>query len=190
MLIDLVRNWWAVALRGLFAVLFGLAALLWPGMTLAVLVILFGAYAFVDGVFAVIAAVRAAQAGQRWGAFVLEGVAGILLGAAALFWPAITALTLVVLIGAWAVVTGILEIAAAIRLRRELTNEWLLALAGALSVVFGVALLVQPGAGALALVWLIGAYALVFGVLLLGLAFRLRTLRERGVTAFGTASTT
>ena len=170
----LARNWWALALRGLFAVLFGLLAFAWPGLTLAALVILFGAYALVDGVFALLAAVRAAEAHERWWLFVLEGLAGIAASLITFMWPGITALVLLYLIAWWAVITGIFEIAAAIRLRKEISGEWVLVLSGAVSVIFGLVLLFRPGVGALAVIWLIGAYALVFGALLSMLAFRLR----------------
>jgi len=170
----LARNWWALALRGLFAILFGLLAFAWPGLTLAALVILFGAYALVDGVFALLAAVRAAEAHERWWLFVLEGLAGIAAGLLTFMWPGITALALLYLIAWWAVITGIFEIAAAIRLRKEISGEWALGLGGAASVIFGLVLLFRPGVGALAVIWLIGTYAFVFGVLLLMLGFRLR----------------
>ncbi len=170
----LARNWWALALRGLFAVLFGLLAFAWPGVTLAALVILFGAYALVDGIFALIAAVRAAEAHERWWLFVIEGLAGIAAGLLTFMWPGITALVLLYLIAWWAVITGVLEIAAAIRLRKEISGEWALVLGGVASVIFGFLLLLRPGVGALAVVWLIGIYALLFGALLLTLAFRLR----------------
>lgn len=174
MMAVLARNWWALALRGLFAVLFGLLAFVWPGVTLAALVILFGAYSLVDGIFALIAAVRAAEAHERWWLFVLEGLAGIAAGLLTFVWPGITALVLLYLIAWWAVITGVLEIAAAIRLRKEISGEWALVLGGVASVIFGFLLLFRPGVGALAVVWLIGIYALLFGALLLMLAFRLR----------------
>jgi uncharacterized membrane protein HdeD (DUF308 family) len=175
MLVTLARNWWAVALRGALAIIFGVLAFFWPGASLAALVLLFGAYALVDGIFAVIAAFRTADRGGRWGMLAIEGVAGIAAGILAFVWPGITAIVLLYLIAAWAIVTGVLEIAAAIQLRREITNEWLLGLGGLASIVFGVLLLFNPAAGALAVVWLIAAYALVFGVLLVALAFRLRS---------------
>ena len=182
MLIVLARNWWALALRGLFAVLFGIMAFAWPGITLGALVLLYGAYALVDGIFAIAAVLVGRPRGMPWWALLLEGLAGIAVGIMTFAWPGITALVLLYLIAAWAVVTGVFEIVAAIQLRRELRGEWLLALSGILSVLFGIALVVNPGVGALAVIWLIGAYAIVFGALLIGLGFRLRSLsREAGV---------
>jgi uncharacterized membrane protein HdeD (DUF308 family) len=170
----LARNWWALALRGLFAVLFGVLAFALPGVTLAALVILFGVYSLVDGIFALVTAVRAAETHERWWLFALEGLAGIVAGLITFLWPGITALVLLFLIAWWAIITGIFEIAAAVRLRKEISGEWALALGGAASVVFGLLLLFRPGVGALAVIWLIGTYAVVFGLLLLMLAFRLR----------------
>jgi uncharacterized membrane protein HdeD (DUF308 family) len=171
----LSRNWWALALRGLAAILFGILAFAWPGITLFVLIIFFGAYMLVDGIFAIVAAVRAAGEGARWWMLVLEGILGVVVGLVAFFWPGLTALALLYLIAAWAIVTGVMEIAAAIRLRREMLGEWALVLGGALSVLFGVLLVVIPArAGLLSLTWLIGAYAVVFGVLQVVLAFRVR----------------
>ena len=159
--------------------IFGLLALFWPGLVLPVLVILFGAYALVDGVFAVVAAVSGrAGRGMRW-LVLLEGIAGIAIGIISILWPGITALALLYFIAAWAIITGIFEVIAAVELRREITNEWFLIISGALSVVFGLLLLLFPGAGALALIWLIGAYAVLFGVLLIALAFQLRAWGER-----------
>jgi uncharacterized membrane protein HdeD (DUF308 family) len=177
--IALARNWWALALRGLFGVLFGIAAFAWPGLTLGALVLLYGAYAFADGVFALAAALAGRTEIRPWWALLLEGVAGIGVGVLTIFWPGITALALLYLIAAWAVVTGVFEIAAAIRLRKEIPGEWLLALSGVVSVLFGLALVINPGAGALAMVWLIGAYAILFGVLLIALGFRLRSFVRR-----------
>ncbi len=170
----LARNWWALALRGVFGVLFGLAAFAWPGLTLVVLVLLFGSYIFVDGVFALIAAVRAAEAHERWWLLVLEGVVGVVGGLVTFLRPDITGLWLLLLIAWWAIITGVLELGAAIRLRKEMRGEWALGLGGVASVVFGLLLLFRPATAALAVVWLIGTYALVFGLLLLVLGFRLR----------------
>jgi len=174
----LTRNWWALALRGVFAILLGLAAFVLPGITLAVLVALFGAYAVVDGVLAIIAGVRAAERHERWWSPVLKGIAGIVAGVLAFVWPALTALALLYLIAAWAIVTGVLEIVAAVHLHRA-HGEWLLVINGVLSVLFGFLVIVWPGAGVLTLLWLIGTYAIVFGVVLLALAFRLRNLHGR-----------
>jgi len=170
----LARNWWALALRGVFAIIFGLIAWLRPGITLYALVLLFGAYSFVDGIFGVAAAVRAAERHTRWGWLLVEGIAGIVTGIIAFVVPGITALVLLYLIAAWALVTGVLELIAGFQLRGHLANEWLLLLGGAASIIFGVILIVHPGAGALALIWLIGSYAIIFGILILWLAFRLR----------------
>jgi uncharacterized membrane protein HdeD (DUF308 family) len=175
MLETLTRNWWVLAVRGGAAVLFGLLALIWPGITVLALVLLFGAYALVDGVLALYAALTNRPAAQgRRGWLALEGVAGVLAAIGAVVWPGITALVLLYLIAAWAVVTGVAEIVAAIRLRREIQGEWLMALSGVLSIVFGLLAFFFPAAGALAVIWLIAAYAIVFGVVLLVLGFRLR----------------
>jgi uncharacterized membrane protein HdeD (DUF308 family) len=168
------RNWWLVALRGLLAILFGLAAFVWPGLTLVVLVLLFGAYALADGVMALIAGWMHRRGRSGWW-MVFEGLFGIAIGVVTFLWPAVAALALLSFIAAWAVVTGIFEIAAAVRLRHVIDNEWALALGGLLSVAVGVAIFVWPQGSALALVWLIGAYAILFGILLLAFAFRLRS---------------
>jgi uncharacterized membrane protein HdeD (DUF308 family) len=171
----LTRNWWVVLLRGLAGIAFGIITFVAPAISLAVLVLLWGAYAFADGVLALVSAIR--RAGEhRWWLLLIEGLIGIGAGVLTLIWPGITAIALLYLIAAWALVTGVLEIAAAIRLRKVLTNEWLLALAGIASLAFGVVLVLFPRAGALAVVLWIGAYAFVFGVLLVALAFRLRSL--------------
>jgi uncharacterized membrane protein HdeD (DUF308 family) len=167
------RHWWAVGLRGLAALVFGVLALLWPGLTLVVLVALFGAYALVDGLLALGATVRAATRHRAWGLLLLEGLAGLALGLLTFVWPGMTALVLVYLIAAWALITGVLEVGTAFSARGEGAHAWLWGLAGVASVLFGLLLVVFPGAGALTVVWVIGVYALVFGVLLLGLAYRL-----------------
>ena len=170
----LARNWWAIALRGLAGIIFGILAFVMPGMTLAVLVLLFGAYALVDGIFDIIASLGGRSGAQSWWMLLLEGLVGVAAGLVAFFRPGLTALALVYLIAAWAIITGVLEIVAAIRLRKVMRNEWWLVAGGVLSIVFGVLIAAAPGAGALALVFWIGAYALIFGVLMVGLGFRLR----------------
>jgi uncharacterized membrane protein HdeD (DUF308 family) len=167
--------WWLMAIRGLLAVLFGLAAIVWPRLTLFVLVILFGAYALVDGVVAVIVSFQERKSVRQWWVVLLGGIAGIIVGVLTFVWPAITALVLLYLIAAWAIVTGILEIAAAFSRRLPIAHEWTLVLAGILSVLFGVLLAILPGVGLLSLVWLIGIYALAFGVVLIIRAFQFRT---------------
>ena len=177
----LARNWWLLVLRGVLSVLFGLAAFFWPGPTLLALVLLFGAYALVDGIFAIVAAITSADRSSRWWALVLEGIVGILTAVVTVLWTDITALALLYLIGAWAFLTGIFEIVAAIRLRKEIEGEWLLALSGLASILFSLFVAVFPGAGALAVVWLIGAYAVLFGILLIALGLRLRSAAEPAV---------
>jgi uncharacterized membrane protein HdeD (DUF308 family) len=178
MIAMLARNWWVLAIRGVAAILFGIAAFLWPGITLTVLVLLFGAYALVDGIFAVIAGIAVYGEQERWWMILLEGLVGIVIGVITFIYPVATFLVLYAFIAARAIITGIFEIVAAIRLRKEIEGEWLLALSGVASLIFGILLITLPAAGALALIWLIGAYALVFGVLMLVLAFRLRGLRD------------
>jgi uncharacterized membrane protein HdeD (DUF308 family) len=170
----LARNWWVVLLRGVAGIIFGVLTFIWPELSFTALVLLFGAYAFADGVLALITAVRQ-RGNDRWWLLVVQGILGMAAGVITVLWPGITALALLYLIAAWALVTGGLEIAAAIRLRKVITGEWLLVLAGVASVALGVLLVLFPGPGALALVLWIGAYALVAGVLLVMLAFRLRS---------------
>jgi uncharacterized membrane protein HdeD (DUF308 family) len=174
MLETLTRYWWTVALRGTLAILFGVTALVWPRITLFALVLLFGAFAVVDGAFALAAALgrRADTVSRMW--LVLQGLAGIVVGALAFVWPGITALALLWLIGIWAIVIGVLEVIAAARLRRDLRGEWLLGLSGAATALFGILLIAWPAAGVLTLVALIGVSAVVFGAALLALAERLR----------------
>jgi uncharacterized membrane protein HdeD (DUF308 family) len=167
-------NWWVLAIRGVAGVFFGIVALVMPGVTVAALTLLFGAYAFVDGVISLIAAFRAGHLHRPWWAFLVEGIVGILAAIATFTWPAITLLVLLYLIAGWAVVTGIFEIVAAIELRRVINREWLLVLAGITSIVFGILLFAAPGAGAIVIALWMGAYALVFGILILALSFRLR----------------
>src|SRR5437870_4269244 len=170
---ELSKHWWLLLLRGIAAVVFGVLAFIWPGLTLLTLVILYGAFAIVDGVLALAAVFgRTGPDVPKWW-LVLTGVLDIGAGLIALFWPGITALVLIIFIGARAIVRGIMEIVAAIQLRREIEGEWLLILAGVLSVLFGLGVLIYPGAGAVALAWLIGIYAIAIGVVMIMLAIRL-----------------
>ena len=177
MVVELSRYWWVLALRGIAAVAFGLLARFWPGLTLTVLVLFFGAYALVDGVLALVSAATGHVHRPRW-ALVVEGIVGVAAGIVTFVWPDISALALLFVIAAWSIVTGVLEVIAAVRLRQEIDNEWLLGLSGLASVAFGLIIAIFPGAGALAVVWLIGIYAVIFGVLMIALAFRLRDLQE------------
>ena len=176
------HNWWLLALRGLAAVVFGVLAFIWPGATLITLVWLFGAFALVNGVLSLAVAAKAPKGYPRFGSLIPGGLLGILAGLVAFVMPGLTAIGLLILIACWALVTGILEIVAAIKLRKLINNEWLLVLAGIASVAFGVVLLLQPAAGALVLIWWVGAYALLFGILLVVLAFRMRGLGKRLVS--------
>ena len=181
MLTTLAEYWWTLVLRGVAAVIFGILAYVWPGITFTVLVLFFGAYALWDGVFALIAAFRT-QAERRW-PLVLEGLVGIAAGVLTFIWPGAATLALLIIIGAWAFVTGIFEIVAAIRLREEIEGEWLLLISGLLSVLFGIALAIWPAAGLVAVTWLIGAYSIVFGILLIVLGFRLRNWGKQRLVA-------
>jgi uncharacterized membrane protein HdeD (DUF308 family) len=173
MLHALARNWWLLLLRGIAAIIFGVLTFVWPGITLLTLVLLYGAYALVDGVLAILAAITGDAPAPRWW-LAIVGLLGILVGILTFAWPGITALVLLLFIAGWAIATGILQIVGAVRLRTEIDNEWLLIASGVLSVIFGLILVVQPGAGALALLYVIGFYAVLYGILLVGLSLRLR----------------
>lgn len=170
----IASHWWAMALRGVLAVVFGIVLFAWPGMSLAVLVLLFGAYVLLDGIFAVVAGGRT----HTW-SLLAVGLLGVAAGIITFLWPGITALVLLYIIAFAAIFRGVFEIAAAIQWRKVLENEWMLILGGAASVIFGILILAYPAAGALAIIWLIGVYAIVFGILLLILAFRLRSVPAR-----------
>ena len=174
----LAGPWSSLAIRGVCALIFGILSFMWPALSLATLVLIWGVYALIDGLLALIAGFKA----KIWSlAFI--GLVGILAGIGAFVYPGMTALVLLYFIAAWAIVTGILAIYIAIHLRKELTGEWVLALAGVLSAAFGVLLIARPGAGALAVVFLIASYAVAFGVLLLMLAFKLKSLPSRVAAA-------
>lgn len=171
-------NWWVLALRGVAGVLLAIAAFAYTGMTLAVLIALLALYLFIDGILAIVAGAR----GRSWLMFT-EGLFGLIAGFVTVLLPGLTALALALVIAAWAILTGIAELAVAIWLRRLIANEWTLAFGGVASIVLGVLMVIFPRAGLLAIVWIIGAYALVWGILLLGLAFRLRSHRGRLIVA-------
>lgn len=170
----LSRSWWLLVLRGLAALTFGILTWVLPGISLASLVLLFGAYAMADGILCLWTAFAGPKNHESWWLLLVIGLVGIGVGILTFAAPGVTALGLLIYIAAWAIATGVLAIVAAIRLRREIEGEWALVLAGLASVVFGVLIMANPGAGALALLWLIGSYAIVFGVLLLVLAFKAR----------------
>ena len=170
---SLARNWWALALRGAAAVIFGLIAFALPGVTLTVLVLFFAAYLLVDGVFALIAGLRAAEHHERWGALALEGVLDIIAGVLVVMWPGLTLVVFVYMAAFWALVSGIALLFAAFRLHRQ-HGEWMMILSGLLSIAWGILVALFPIAGILVWAWWIGAYALIFGIAMLVLAFRLR----------------
>lgn len=178
MSIAFTTNWWALVIRGLAAIVFGILAFIWPDITITALVLVFGAYAFVDGLFAIIAGVRAPKSLSRWWLLLIEGVLSVGAGVVAFLMPGITALFLLIMIASWAIVTGVIQIIAAIQLRKEIAGEWLMVVGGIASIVFGGLLLYDPGAGALAVVWIIGGYALLFGILLMALGFKLRSVEH------------
>jgi uncharacterized membrane protein HdeD (DUF308 family) len=172
------RRWWLVALRGVAAIVFGILAITLPGITLATLVILFGAYAFVDGIFAVLHAIGGGDESESMWLLLLEGLLGIGVGLITFFEPGLTVIALLFYIAAWNLATGVLEIASALRLRKQLSGEFWLLLGGLCSIVFAFILMAHPGVGVLALIWIIGIYALIFGTSLLALSFRLRGLKH------------
>ncbi len=174
MLHALAKGWWLVLLRGIAAIAFGVLSFVWPGLTLITLVLFYGVYVLIDGVAALSAAFTGgAKPVPTWW-LVVVGLCGIGAGLLTILWPGVTALLLIVFMGAWAIAHGVFEIVGAIKLRKEIDNEWLLILGGIISVLFGVAMMAAPGAGALALITVIGIYAVIIGVLLVVLSFRLK----------------
>ncbi|MGC1357912.1 MAG: HdeD family acid-resistance protein [Xanthobacteraceae bacterium] len=169
----LAQNWWAIGIRGVLGILFGLIALFLPGATMLSLVIVFATYAFVDGVFGIVSAIRTARQHERWWLLVLEALISVAAAAVAVLWPGITVVAFVFVVAFWAIFTGILELAAAFRLRFIDGRSWLI-FGGIVSVLYGALLIIAPMAGAVVLTWWLGAYALIFGVALVVLAFRLR----------------
>jgi uncharacterized membrane protein HdeD (DUF308 family) len=188
MLQVLGRNWWVLAVRGLVAIVFAILAFAYPGLTLAVLVAFVGAYFLIDGIAMLVALVRGDPVARRsaWSVGIM-GVLGVIAGVVAFAWPEITALSLLFLTAAWAIVMGVFQVVAAISLRREIEGELFMALGGVLSIVFGLLLVINPGAGLLSLTWLVGLWALIFGVANLVLAWRLRELHQRTTGLHGAA---
>jgi uncharacterized membrane protein HdeD (DUF308 family) len=173
----LSHNWWAFALRGIAALILGVLAFVVPGPTLVALIAVFAAYAIIDGILAIVAG-AASPRGPRWW-IIVGGIAGIAVGLFTIYSPGTTAIALVIFIGVWSIITGVAEIVAAYTLRRVIDGELLIALSGVISVVFGVFLVVSPGTGVLAVLWLIGFYAIFAGVMYLAVAMRLRSLANR-----------
>jgi uncharacterized membrane protein HdeD (DUF308 family) len=177
MLSTIMQRWWILLLRGISAAVFGVLAIVWPGITLLTLVIIYGAVALIDGIAGIALGVRGGVDGRTWWGMILLGLLGVIAGAVTFVWPGLTAVVLLVIIALWAIVRGVLEIIGAITLRKIIQGEWLLILSGVLSIGFGVLLLLQPAAGALAVMWLIGIYMIAFGITTIALSLRLRRLR-------------
>jgi uncharacterized membrane protein HdeD (DUF308 family) len=171
----IARNWWALLIRGIAAVIFGILAWLWPGLTWVTIAIFFGAYALVDGVFAIIATIRAAETHQQWWPFLIEGIVGIIIAGIAFYDIRIVITALYLTIAAWAFLTGILELVAAIRLRKMVANEFWLILGGLASIAFGVLMLMYPIISAIVIIYIIAAYAIIFGIMMIALSLRLRS---------------
>ena len=176
----LSRFWWMLLLRGVLAILFGISALAWPGLTLVTLVVLFAAFAFVDGVFEVVHAVSHRKELEHWGLLLIEGLLGIAFGVLAFLAPELTTaiggIIVALYIGAWAIVTGAIRIAMAVRLRKEIEGEWFLGLSGALSILFGIVIMARPAVGILAMIYVVAFWAILGGALLIALAFKTRKL--------------
>ena len=171
------RTWWLVLIRGIVAIIFGILAMIWPGITLWVLVIFFGAYAIVSGLFALFAAFGHNVQSRAW--LIISGILGILAGIIAFVWPGITTLALLYVIAFWAIFSGIAEIVAGIQARKVIDNEWMLIIGGILSVIFGILLIIWPGSGALALTWLIGIFAVIYGIAMIALSFKMKNLAPK-----------
>ncbi|RGE46775.1 HdeD family acid-resistance protein [Comamonas testosteroni] len=174
MSVMLRRSWWVLLLRGVAAIVFGVLTWMQPAASAAALVLIFGAYVFLDGVLGVYSAIKSRNESRHWWMVLLWGLTGVVFGVLTVINPAITALVLTIYIGVWALITGVVEIVAALRLRKEIEGEWLLVLGGLISVLFGAFVLAQPGAGMMAMLWVIATYAVIFGVLMVLLAFKVK----------------
>lgn len=179
----LSKYWWVLLLRGILSILFGIVAYTSPGLTLALLVTFFVAWMFVDGVFDVVAAIGGRKENEHWWVLLLEGLLGIAFGIIAFQAPAITTVVLLIYVAAWAIATGVMRVILAVRLRKEIEGEWLLALSGLASILFGVLMMARPAAGALALLWVVAAWAIVIGALLVILAFKVKGFARRAEKA-------
>jgi uncharacterized membrane protein HdeD (DUF308 family) len=186
MIAEAARHWWALAIRGALAILIGLIAFIMPGAFALGIAVLFGVFMLLNGIFATYAGIQARNTVRHWWAFLLEGLTGIVAGLLTILFPLLGVLVFIYFIAAWALITGLMQIMAAIRLREQIEGEWRMALSGVLSIVFAVLLAIWPESGAIAVSWLIGAYAILFGVILLALAFHLKGLNDR--TAPGRAT--
>ena len=173
----LKRHWWVPVIRGIAAIIFGVIAFVYPGLTIATLVLFFGAWVLIDGIFRIVGAIGHRASDPDWGWQLVIGILGIVVGLLTFHAPQITALALVIYIAAWALMIGASEIAIAVKMRREIKGEWFLILMGLASIVFAVLLLWNPIAGAAAVIWLIAWYAVVIGILAIFFGFRLRSLR-------------
>jgi uncharacterized membrane protein HdeD (DUF308 family) len=178
-MIALAEHWWLFVVRGLIAIILGVISIFFPGITLGALVFLFGAYALIDGVMNLMSARRSSRIAEPWALHALIGIAGVAAAVITVMWPAITAIALVSIVAAWALITGVFEIVAAVRLRKEISGEWLMALSGIASIVFGFLLITFPIAGAFAIAVAVGVYLIFFGVVLIGLGLRLRGWMHR-----------
>lgn len=187
MLHALARQWWVLLLNGLCAIAFGILAFAWPGLTLLALIWLFGVYCLADGITAIVVSITKHERGMWWQMLIL-GIVSVVAGIGAIAWPGLTAIALATFIGVWALIRGIFEIIAAFELRKVIDNEWLLALAGLVSILFGIVMVARPGEGAMALVWVIGFYAIARGTLLVMLAIRLRGVNEKLSSAHSAAA--
>ena len=174
MSIMLHRSWWVLLLRGAAAIIFGVLTWMQPVASAAALVLVFGAYVFVDGLLGIYTAIKSRKESRHWWLVLLWGLTGVIVGVLTAINPAVTALVLTIYIGVWALMTGVLQIVAALRLRKEIDGEWILVLGGLLSVLFGIFVLAQPGAGLMAMLWVLATYAVIFGVLMVILAFKIK----------------
>ena len=178
MFVIFTKNWWVFLLRGLLAILFGGLAVIWPEITLVTLVILFGAFVFLEGLLNLVIGIASSETNRRWWMTLLEGVLGIIIAILTFIWPDLTAVVLLYFIAAWALITGVMEIITAIRLRQMIAREWAMIVSGILSILFGSLLFVFPGESAISLVWLIGLFSMLIGILLIILGFRLRKFQN------------